>query len=242
MGTITAKLLPDTKEMNLYLKILKMRQEFHERDIKKSGHNNFKKFDYYELKDIKPVILELCLKYNVYTHVSFDEKAIMRVVNIDNVNDVIILHSPLPKFEIMENDSSKQGKMVNKSNATTIMQDIGAAETYTRRYFYFNLFDITDADSIDSADHTNKGKKKTATKTIRASKTAKKEENVVAKENIKIPSKYQLVKEELTKENGPVKKGPLKVKAAQLYRENILKKMEFQDITDYLKAVDEGDL
>ena len=54
----------DLKKLNIYNKIIKIRKEFKDSDIKKSGENTFQKFKYHELSDIVPVAIDLCDKYN----------------------------------------------------------------------------------------------------------------------------------------------------------------------------------
>lgn len=58
-----------TDEMNIYQKINLVRKEFKDSDIKKSGENTFQNFKYFELSDIVPIAIDLCNKYNLYSHI-----------------------------------------------------------------------------------------------------------------------------------------------------------------------------
>lgn len=53
--------------MNIYEKIQKVKEEFLAKNIKKSGQNKFAGFNYYELSDITPPLIELCNKYKLFT-------------------------------------------------------------------------------------------------------------------------------------------------------------------------------
>ena len=44
-----------------------------ERELKKSGRNDFSGFSYYELGDFLPSIIELCNKYGLFTKINFEK-------------------------------------------------------------------------------------------------------------------------------------------------------------------------
>jgi hypothetical protein len=133
----------DISKLPLLSKILKIRSELLRKSIPKSGKNPFGGFEYWELEDITPHILELCEKYNVFTLFSFrHDLAILSAQNIDNFEEVIEITSPMPNIE-------KLPKM-------NMIQVVGTYETYQRRYLYLVLFDIIEKDCIDSLNNTDK--------------------------------------------------------------------------------------
>lgn len=50
----------DIKSFNIYQKIQKVKLELSQRNLKKTGQNTFSHFEYYQLEDILPSIIELC--------------------------------------------------------------------------------------------------------------------------------------------------------------------------------------
>lgn len=122
--------------MNIYEKIQLIKEELLKANLKKSGENKFAGFKYYELADFLPTIIQLCNEHKVYTGISFDnEKAILEVRNIENIDEVIYYTSPMAELEL---------KGCNK------VQALGGTETYNRRYLYQACFDIIENDMFDS--------------------------------------------------------------------------------------------
>lgn len=126
------------KNMSIHEKLMNIKFELLDCDIKKSGHNNYGGFAYHELKDLLPPVNRLCKKYRCLTHVDFPntQEAILTLINVDNPEDTICTHSPRPELKEMQR--------------MNIMQSEGSYETYMRKYLYLNLFDITEPDTIDA--------------------------------------------------------------------------------------------
>lgn len=147
-------------EENIYTKIMKVRQEFKNSNIKKSGENKFQNFKYHELSDIVPTAIELCLKYRLYTHIDVGvsiilkngEYARMKVINIDNLNEKV---EYLIKMPSISEDGGFNAKI----------QDTGKGQTYIRRYLYMLFLDLAIPDEVDRID--NRPKSKTTKKTYR---------------------------------------------------------------------------
>ena len=138
-------------EKNIYEKIMVARLYFLQNASKKSGHNKFKDFDYFELKDIVPVATKICNELGLYTHISIaDGKAVMSVINIANPDECVHFKIDAPVMEV-ENYNLEQ-----KNVYQTMLQNTGAAETYLRRYLYFLFLDITDNDTVDAPDFAPK--------------------------------------------------------------------------------------
>lgn len=156
------------KDMNIYKKIQKVKKELSERELKKSGKNDYSGFSYYELGDFLPSIIELCDKYGLFTKVDFQDKfrlnttknnseeilttdtkigeeAILTIINTDKVNE--------------KETYSCDVKELNLKGANSI-QNYGGVQTYLRRYLYMNAFDIVEADMFDSQEFEKKKKQK----------------------------------------------------------------------------------
>ena len=112
------------------------RIELQDRDIKKSGENKFAGYKYYELSDFMKPINEILAAKNMFSQVSFtDEIATLTIVNTDNPEEYIVFSSPMKSAEL---------------KGCHEIQNLGAVETYQRRYLYMMAFEITEADPLDA--------------------------------------------------------------------------------------------
>ncbi len=131
----------------LLLKMQKMRVELGERDIKKSGYNDYSKFNYFELSDFLPEINKIMLAHNVASiYKIVDDKATLTFHDLES-NEVLVFSIPATELSI--------------KGANTI-QNIGGLTTYTRRYLYMIAFEIAENDEIDHAKPEKNSKKKAA--------------------------------------------------------------------------------
>ena len=127
------------KSKNIFEKVMTARLEFLQSNPTKSGYNKFQNFKYFELVDIVPVATKICCKLGLYTHINIsDGKAVMTVVNMENSQEKL-------EFKI-------DAPMVRENDFNKMLQDIGRAETYLRRYLYMLFLDITENDTVDAAD------------------------------------------------------------------------------------------
>lgn len=128
-------------QMNIYEKLINIRRDFHSTPLKKSGRNNFAKYDYFELKDFIPTVIELCEKYKVLTVFNVTENtASMDVINAEKTDEVISFLTPTA-------DAAGKGMLQ--------IQGLGSQHTYLRRYLYINMLDIIENDIVDAQDHRN---------------------------------------------------------------------------------------
>ena len=110
----------DIKKMSIHEKLMNIKFELLECDIKKSGHNNYGGFDYHELRDILPPVNKLCYKYRCLTLVDFpdSETAILTLINADNKEDTISTHIPRPELKVLQrmNIMQSEGSYVQANN------------------------------------------------------------------------------------------------------------------------------
>ena len=126
-------------QLNLYQKLQKVRVELQNSKLKKSGKNTFSKYEYFELGDFLPKVNELCEKYNLSTIFQFTkEQADLIIIDVDDTEKFEVFSTPV------EITSLKGG---------TAMQNIGATQTYARRYLYVMAFEIAESDLIDAVDY-----------------------------------------------------------------------------------------
>ena len=124
--------------MNIWQKLIAARQEFLRKGVTKSGVNLHAEFKYFELEDIVPTATEIFAKYHCVFLITFPEnKAIGKFVDIDKPDDCITV-------EFTARQIAEPGKF--RMNE---IQGLGAEITYMRRYLYFLILDIVEADAFD---------------------------------------------------------------------------------------------
>ena len=121
--------------MNLYQKVAKIKGEMSSMKFSKTGRNSFTKFNYFQLDDFEPTLEKLCSQYGVVTYFMFAlDAARMVVVDADDPTQKIEVDSPVD---------------VSFGKTSSKMQDIGAMQTYARRYLFMSFFGITESDFLD---------------------------------------------------------------------------------------------
>ena len=134
---------------NIYSKMQKARCEFQEKPLKKSGHNKFAGYHYFELGDFLPTINSLLEKYNLCSNISFDnDMATLTIVNAENTDEKLVFTSPMSEANL---------------KSCHAVQNLGAVQTYLRRYLWVNAFEIVESDGLDAI--TGKDEPKGASKT-----------------------------------------------------------------------------
>ena len=122
-------------EVNIYEKIQNVRVDLQGKNLKKSGKNAYAGYSYYELGDILPAINELFKEYSLCSQISFDsEIASLKVINTEKPEEVIVFTSPM-------RDANLKG--------CHDIQNLGAVETYQRRYLYMAAMEIVESDALD---------------------------------------------------------------------------------------------
>jgi len=146
--------------MSIYEKLLKARIELHSTKLKKTGKNAFSGYDYFELEDIMPKILELMDKYKFIGIVSYtNELATLTLLDCEKPEDKIIFTSPMSTANL---------------KGCHDVQNLGAVETYERRYLYITAFEIIENDILDRTHNKNETewKVKSASTTMKSGKYA----------------------------------------------------------------------
>lgn len=146
------------KEDNIYCKINKVRTDFTELKIKKSGENKFQGFKYLELKDFIPDVMKLNQKHRLISLISIAPKsnpnrATMEVINVDNPEEKVIFETLLPIVGAPDKDGLYPA-------TNQVIQSIGAMETYMRRYLYMLYLEMAVDDEIDNKPIKTKARPK----------------------------------------------------------------------------------
>jgi len=125
-----------TTTNNLYIKIQTAKKLLSEKNLKKSGKNSYSNFDYFELSDFLPSIIEIFADIGLFSKVTFtDETATLKIVNAENPAETEEYTSPMRTLEL---------------KGANAIQSLGGIQTYQRRYLYMAALDITESDMFDS--------------------------------------------------------------------------------------------
>ena len=121
--------------MNVFEKLQKARVELQNKGLNKSGNNKFAGYTYFELADFLPTINQLCLDLKLMTQTSFtSEIATLKVINAEKPDEVIEFTSPMAAAQL---------------KGCHEIQNLGAVETYQRRYLLVTAFEIVENDALD---------------------------------------------------------------------------------------------
>lgn len=122
--------------MNVFEKLNKARVMFQEANVKKSGQNKYAGYTYFELNDILPICNKICNEIKAVCVLNFTETvATLQFIDCEKTDDVITFTSPMSEATL---------KGCHK------VQNLGAVETYIKRYLYQNCFEIAENDALDS--------------------------------------------------------------------------------------------
>jgi hypothetical protein len=120
---------------NVHRKLSAARKQFHTLALKKTGKNTFAGYDYFELGDFLVPALGVFDEVGLGATVSFDrELATMTIRDLDNPDDTITITSPMGSAAL---------------KGCHEVQNIGAVETYQRRYLWVAVLEIVEHDALD---------------------------------------------------------------------------------------------
>lgn len=128
--------------MNVYEKLQTARVALQQMSLKKTGENKFSNYKYFELGDFLPQTQELFLQQKLCGVVSFKtDIATLTVVNTEKPEEQIVFESPM---------SSAALKGMHD------IQNLGAVQTYLRRYMWMDAMEIVEHDAVDASDKPSK--------------------------------------------------------------------------------------
>lgn len=145
--------------MNVYEKLQKARVELQSLNLKKTGNNKFAGYQYYELADFLPSINKIMLDLKLSSYVKFTQDlAILHIVNSETTDEIIEFTSTIADAQL---------------KGCHPVQNLGAVQTYIRRYLYTNAFEIVESDALDltTGKEDKKQQSKTETKTDKPQQT-----------------------------------------------------------------------
>jgi hypothetical protein len=122
--------------MNVYQKLNEARAKFHTKALKKSGHNKFAGYNYFELGDFVIPAIEIFNEVGLTSIIRFGKEiAEFIVVNTEKPDEIIVFTSPM---------SSAALKGCHE------VQNLGAVQTYLSRYLWVSVLHIVEHDALDA--------------------------------------------------------------------------------------------
>ena len=136
-------------------KIIKIKNRLYAEKIAKTGKNTFQNFNFFELKDFLPRLIQF-----------MNEEEINDQFTIENNEAILILNYKEEKntykipFVMFDTPLNKAGK-----ESMQPIQYLGALNTYYKRYLYLNAFSIAENDVIDAMEQTETKERKSTNNT-----------------------------------------------------------------------------
>jgi len=121
--------------MSVYKKLQQARVALQGKKLTKSGKNKFAGYEYFELGDFLPTIQTICNDVGLCGVLSFNNE--MAYLQINDVVDgtSIMFTSPMSSAAL---------------KGCHDVQNLGAVQTYLRRYLWTNAFEIVEHDALDA--------------------------------------------------------------------------------------------
>ena len=121
--------------MTVYKKLIDARNLLQTKQLTKSGHNKFAGYKYFELGDFLPAVQAIFKEVGLVDVISFDaELATMMLYDVDG-SGCVVFTSPMGSAAL---------------KGCHEVQNIGAVETYQRRYLYTTALAISEHDALDA--------------------------------------------------------------------------------------------
>ena len=123
--------------MSVYKKLQEARIQLQNTKLNKSGKNKFAGYEYFELGDFLPQIQNICQKIGLCGTVSFDQTmAYLTIYDVDGTDrGFVTFTSPMSSAAL---------------KGCHDVQNLGAVQTYLRRYLWTNAFEIVEHDALDA--------------------------------------------------------------------------------------------
>jgi len=135
--------------MSVYKKLQEARILLQNTKLNKSGKNKFAGYEYFELSDFLPAIQKICNDIGLCGVVSFNHE--MAFLQINDVEDgtSIMFTSPMSSAAL---------------KGCHDVQNLGAVQSYLRRYLWVNCFEICEHDALDATTGSSEPAKKPESK------------------------------------------------------------------------------
>lgn len=132
-----------TKTAGVHRKLMQARIELQGRKLNKSGHNKFAGYNYFELGDFLPVVQDIFANIGLCGIISYGkEEAWLTITDTDDGSSLAVC-SPMSTAAL---------------KGCHEVQNLGAVQTYIRRYLWVTAMEIVEHDALDATTGSNNKK------------------------------------------------------------------------------------
>jgi hypothetical protein len=121
--------------MSVYKKLMQARIALQSKKLKKSGLNKFAGYEYFELGDFLPEVQSIFSEVGLCGIVSFAPDVATLTITDSETGQTVEIKSPMAEANL---------------KGCHPIQNLGAVETYTRRYLWVTAMEIVEHDALDS--------------------------------------------------------------------------------------------
>lgn len=121
--------------MSVHKKLMEARLRLQAAELKKTGHNKFAGYYYFELGDFLPTAQQIFAELGLCGVVSFTADVATLTITDTDGGGFIVITSPMGSAAL---------------KGCHEVQNIGAVETYQRRYLWVSAFEIVEHDALDA--------------------------------------------------------------------------------------------
>jgi hypothetical protein len=121
--------------MSVYKKLQQARLALQNTKLSKSGKNKFAGYEYFELGDFLPQIQKICAEVGLCGAVSFNNEMAYLTIHDTDGEGYVTFTSPMSSAAL---------------KGCHDVQNLGAVQTYLRRYLWTNAFEIVEHDALDA--------------------------------------------------------------------------------------------
>lgn len=125
-------------------KIIKIKNRLYAEKIEKTGKNTFQNFNFFELKDFLPRLIQFMNEEEINDQFTIENNEAILILNYKEEKNTYKI--PFVMFDTPLNKSGKESMQP--------IQYLGALNTYYKRYLYLNAFSIAENDVIDAMEQT----------------------------------------------------------------------------------------
>jgi hypothetical protein len=121
--------------MSVYKKLQQARLMLQNTKLSKSGKNKFAGYEYFELGDFLPQIQKICADIGLCGALSFNTDMAYLTIHDTDGEGFVTFTSPMSSAAL---------------KGCHDVQNLGAVQTYLRRYLWTNAFEIVEHDALDA--------------------------------------------------------------------------------------------
>lgn len=122
--------------MKVQKKLMHARLKLQMTELKKSGHNKFAGYQYFELGDFLPAIQKIFAELGLCGVVSFSKELATLTIYDTESDERLEITSPMASAAL---------------KGCHEVQNLGAVETYQRRYLWITAMEIVEHDALDAS-------------------------------------------------------------------------------------------